>query len=514
MIFIGPKLNEPDAHFVTNIIACIGTGHDLIIDLKVIRDKELIFRLIQSHLQKHAERYVIYNAYEDEDFFIDFKRHFPSLILFTFFSDDEWRHANYDRYLALYSDFFSITSYISHLELYFSYGLSNGMVCQWACNPQYFYPLDEDKQYDVTFIGAPHGKRFEYVQFLAENGVDIRVFGKGWGKYPDLKKHWGGYLTAANMLKVISQSRINLNFLWTSRDPHRTTIKGRTMEIPACRAFQLSSHTDEFVNYGFKDGLNIATFRDKQEMLAKVRYYLRHEKERETVADNAYKFALNNHTCTQRFADMFEHIEEGKQKNSVPKLNILVVLKKPVVHSITTDDSRMEISIRKVKDCAVADFVKYDGIIFLCHDSTINNETLYMMAFARHCDNSDVVLANFYTRSGKENIWIRFWDKIIESHRKIIRFFPQEAICFSPQMAKSFVIKQVPWDKVNLSFIEYPSFNVSEMGVFRKRLLKWCFGKYDHKVMFQKSLKRRRFVKALNVGLDHLVQREIRKRAI
>jgi len=513
MIFIGPKLNEPDAHFVTNIIACIGTGHDLIIDLRVVRDKDLIFQLIQSHLQKHAERYVIYNAYEDEDFFIDFKRHFPNLILFTFFSDDEWRHANYDRYLALYSDFFSIAPK-SHLELYSSYGLNNGMVCQWACNPQHFYPLDEDKQYDVTFIGTPYGKRFEYVLFLAQNDVDIRVFGKGWDKYPDLKKHWGGHLTAANMLKAINQSRINLNFLWTSRDPNRTTIKGRTMEIPACRAFQLSSHTDEFVNYGFKDGLNIAAFRDKQEMLDKVLYYLRHEKERETIADNAYKFILNNHTWTQRFAHVFNRIDQGKANNTIPIFKMFVVLQNEVSHCFKLEDSRMEIHIKKKKDCTDADFDQYDGIVFLSQDSTINNETLYMMAFARHCDNSDAALANFYMCLGRENIWIRFLDKFIESHRKIIRCLPQEAICFSPQIAKSFVTKQVPWDKVNLSFIEYPSFTVSGIGVFRRRLLKLCFGKYNHKVMFEKSLRRWQFIKAMNVGFDHLAQREIRKRAL
>ena len=513
MIFIGPHFSDNSAHFVTNIIACVGTGNDLIIDMILVRDKKSIFRLIQSHLKKYPEKYVIYNAKEDEDFFIDFKRHFPSLILFTFFSDDEWRHANYDRYLALYSDFFSIAP-IRQLEFYSSYGLNNGIVCQWACNPQNFYPLDEDKQYDVTFIGAPYGKRFEYVQFLVENGVDIRVFGKGWDKYPDLKKHWGGYLTAANMLKVISQSKINLNFLWTSRDPNRTTIKGRTMEIPACRAFQLSNHTDELANYGFKDRVNIATFRDKQEMLDKVRYYLRHEKERETIADNAYKFVLDKHTWTQRFAYIFEHIDQGKASNTIPIFKILVVLQNEVSHSIKLEDSRMEIHIKKEQNCTETDFDQYDGIVFLSQNSTINNETLYMMAFARHCDNSDAALANFYMRLGKENIWIRFWDKIIESHRKIIRFLPQEAICFSPQTAKKIVKKQVHWDKVNLSFIEYPGFTVLEMGVFRKRLLKLCFGKYDHKAMFQKTLKRCQFVTALNVGLDHLVQQEMRKRVM
>jgi hypothetical protein len=388
------------------------------------------------------------------------------------------------------------------------------MICQWACNPRNFYPVNKDKRYDVTFIGSPHGKRFEYVKFLVKSGIEVRVFGKGWDKYADLKKHWGGYLTAANMLKVISQSRINLNFLWTSRDPNRTTIKGRTMEIPACRSFQLSNYTDELANYGFKDGVNITTFRDKQEMLDKVRYYLRHEKERETIADNAYKFVLDKHTWTQRFAQVFKRIDQGKASNTIPIFKMLVLLQNKVSHCLKLEDPRMEIHIKKKKDCTETDFDQYDGIVFLSQNSTINNETLYMMAFARHCDNPDAVLANFYMCLGGENIWIRFLDKFIESHRKIIRFLPQEAICFSPQTAKSFVTKQVPWDKLNLSLIEYPSFTASELGLFRRRLLKLCFGKYDQKLLFKKNLRRWHFVKALNVGLDHVVQREIRKRAM
>lgn len=513
MIFIGPKLSEPNAHFVTNIIDCIGSDHDLIIDLKNIKTKEFIFNQIQSHIKKNNEKYVIYNAYEDEDFIIDFKKQFSNLILFTFFSDDEWRHNNYDRYVALYSDFFSIAP-IDNLNFYSSYGLKNGMICQWACNPQKFYPLKEIKNYDVTFIGAPHSKRAEYIRYLVQNGINVKLFGKGWNKHKDLKKYWNGYLSNFEMIKVINQSKINLNFLWLSRNPKKTTIKGRTMELAACRTFQLSNYIDELNKYGFYEGENICTFNNKQEMLDKVNYYLNNEKEREIIAENSYNLVLKNHTWAKRFSDVFVNIENGKRKNEIPKFKILVLLQKQVEHSITTPDSRMEIHIKKGKDYPEIDFDQYNGIVFLSQNSSINNETLYMMAFARHCDNSDATLANFYICLGGENIWIRVWDRIIESYRKIIRFLPQEAICFSPHMARKFVIQQVPWNKLNLSFIEYPSFTASGIGVFRSRLLGLCFGKYDQKLLFKKSLRRWQFVKAINVGLDHLAQREIRKRAM
>jgi hypothetical protein len=121
VIFIGAELSDPHAHFVTNIVACIGSRDDLIIDLLRVEGSEEIFRRITGHLQDHDEQYVIYNAYTDEDFFFDLKKKFPRLRLITVFSDDEWRHFNYDRYLALYSDLFTI-AVKDNLKAYQDYG--------------------------------------------------------------------------------------------------------------------------------------------------------------------------------------------------------------------------------------------------------------------------------------------------------------------------------------------------------------------------------------------------------
>ena len=57
MIFIGAELSDPHAHFVTNIIASIGTGEDLIIDLLNVNDSEMIFAKITSHLNNHDEQF-------------------------------------------------------------------------------------------------------------------------------------------------------------------------------------------------------------------------------------------------------------------------------------------------------------------------------------------------------------------------------------------------------------------------------------------------------------------------
>ena len=143
---------------------------------------------------------------------------------------------------------------------------------RWGCNPERFYPVTHDNKYDVTFIGAAYGKRIEYVRFLVANKINIRVFGRGWSGYKDLLPVFGGCPSNSEMLDIIGQSKINLNFIWTSRHPDETTIKGRTLELAACNAFQLSNYTEEFNNYGFVDGENIAVFNSRSSLLKKIHY--------------------------------------------------------------------------------------------------------------------------------------------------------------------------------------------------------------------------------------------------
>jgi spore maturation protein CgeB len=310
VIFVGPNLSKPNSHFVTNIVSSIGSGDDLLIDLcdHGLKMNEIVTR-VKDHCASKSERLVIYNAWEDEKFPLLFRKFFPELQLVTFFSDDEWRHENYDRYLALYSNLFTI-AVKDHLPKYRAYGFDNVHYMQWGCNEKNFYPLEnEEKIFDVTFIGAAYGKRIDYVKFLKHQGVEIKVFGSGWDKVKEVREYWGGVLTHQGMIKVISQSKINLNFLWTSRGDGNTTIKGRTMEIAACKAFQLSNPTYEFSNYGFVPDENIAVFKDEIDLLKKIQHYINDSHEREKIADNSYRHVLKNLTWKNQFDKVFSRME-------------------------------------------------------------------------------------------------------------------------------------------------------------------------------------------------------------
>ena len=539
MIFIGPELSDAHAHFVTNIVACIGMGDDLVIDLHKVNKKEDVYEQITTYLQNHDDRFVIYNAYEDENFFIEFKQRFPGLYLLIFFSDDEWRHSNYDRYLALYSTVFTIAAK-NNLHLYHEYGLKP-FYMQWACNPAIFHPLPMEKKYDVTFIGAAYGKRIEYIKFLIDSGVDVRVFGHGWDAERTIRPHWGGYLSVVEMLEVINSSVINLNFLWTSsscmkrknthiepsddcdlnnlkleRDTQinevnsRFMIKGRSLELPACMAFQLCNFMSDLENYGFKDEENIAVFRNKHELLEKINYYLSHEMERKKIAKNSYEHVINNHTWKKRFNALFEKFDKKGDEYliEVRKYSILVIVQDNVDHQIKLGDERLNIKIIGAENNWKSKADNVDGVIYLKHDSTINNESLYMMAFGLVVDKTDMIAANFYIASSHEQHWIRFKDILMENRRKLLLKLPNECFMFSGKFAYNAGCK-LPCNlgESTVSYIEYPSFELY-LPYLPARKLRLYFGRHrNSRQRFIELIRRMRFGKALSLGADKIWQK-------
>lgn len=513
MIFIGPDLSNPHAHFVTNVVDTLGTKNDLIIDLLKTESTETLQYKIAQHLKYNEEKYVIYNAYEDEDFFLSFKRSFPHLRLVSFFSDDEWRHDGFDRYLALYSDIFTI-AVKSNIARYKSYGLEPHYL-PWACNPKKYHPLaDQPKDIDVSFIGAAYGLRVKYIRYLIRKGITVKVYGKNWDRFSDIRPFWGGFISNKEMNRVISRSKINLNFLWTSVDKDRCAVKGRVLELAACCSFQIANNATELHDYGFLDDANIATFSDEQDLVNKINYYLASETDRQRIAQKAYEHVLENHTWQQRFNQIFGGTPVSHKLNAAQfvKYHVIVVLTDGTQHQIE-DDERLDLEFIYEGDDWAQRANCADGVVFLSNDSSINNETIFMMAFGLRADQSAMIVANFYVNSGDDYEWVRFGDRLISSEPKYLKMLPRECFMYSADCA----IKhrgQLPTElaTVSASCVEYPSFWIS-LPYFRARKLRFHFAHHRQaREKLKAFLLNLQWGKALALLIDITWQRKLRRK--
>ena len=172
---------------------------------------------------------------------------------------------------------------------------------QLGFNHYYYKPQDLEKIYDVTFVGIikGHSNREWVVKKIKDAGINIKC----WGINLEV-----GRVSQEEMIKIFSQSKINLNPIMCSRGP-RTQIKARNFEVPGCRGFLLSEYADGLEEY-FEIGKEIACYTDN--FIEKIQYYLEHDKEREAIAEAGYKRAIKDHTYEQRFNTIFNEMFNKK----------------------------------------------------------------------------------------------------------------------------------------------------------------------------------------------------------
>ena len=241
----------------------------------------------------------------------------PTTKIINFFGDDDLLFTNSSRYYALFCDY-GLIFHSAFMPAYNREGIRNVFPFS-GVNTNTFRPLHLPKVYDVTFIGTPKRDRTDFIKHLVTHGIAVRVFGAGWESTPHLLAYYGGKLTHEEYVRVLNQSKINLSF--SKNYEGVQSYKGRVAEIAACHSFALSEYFDDYEHI-LADGKEIVMFRDKDELLKKVRYYLRHEKEREAVAQRAYRKVVTKFAHEKVFAAIFSAIAKDltSQKTQLPPL--------------------------------------------------------------------------------------------------------------------------------------------------------------------------------------------------
>jgi len=134
----------------------------------------------------------------------------------------------------------------------------------------------------VGFIGTFEEDRAQQLAYLAQRGIDVKVWGN-WprklrNKYSKLQVMENG-LWDLDYAKAICSFDINLGFLRKEMRDLQTT---RSIEIPACGAFMLAERTDEHLRL-FTEGVEAEFFGSKEELLDKVKYYLKNNDARQRI---------------------------------------------------------------------------------------------------------------------------------------------------------------------------------------------------------------------------------------
>ncbi len=153
------------------------------------------------------------------------------------------------------------------------------------------FPIDDVSaspyQCDVTFIGhwEDDGRSVFVDALLDEPGLDLGLWGTLWERAANserIQARFGlvepvrreAYNVALNSAKICLVFLSKLN---------NDTYTRRCFEIPAAGRFMLAPYTDDLASM-FEENVEAVYFRSRDEMVAKVRYYLQNESERTRIA--------------------------------------------------------------------------------------------------------------------------------------------------------------------------------------------------------------------------------------
>lgn len=147
-------------------------------------------------------------------------------------------------------------------------------------------PVPSDPTCDVIYVGhyEPDG-RLQILDALHRAGISVRVHGTQWKavarppkwlKVESVHQVWG-----EAYVRALSSAKIALAFL---SKRHRDVYTRRVFEIPACGSLLCAPRTSELEAL-FHDGHEAVFWDSTADLIAKIKYLLRHEDERARIAE-------------------------------------------------------------------------------------------------------------------------------------------------------------------------------------------------------------------------------------
>ena len=180
------------------------------------------------------------------------------------------------------------------------YRLEGGLAMFWpeAAEPSVHRPYPVPFEFDVSFVGARYGRRPAFIDRLRRAGVSVATLGRGWPS---------GALSDDGMVRIYSQSRINLGFSGVGHSRRICCLKGRDFEIPMSGGLYLTQHHPE-LELVYRVGEEIVTYRDEADCVRKIQWLLANPEKAQEIRRAGRRRALRDHTWDKRFESVFRTI--------------------------------------------------------------------------------------------------------------------------------------------------------------------------------------------------------------
>jgi spore maturation protein CgeB len=171
---------------------------------------------------------------------------------------------------------------------------------------------------DILFIGALYVNKMPLIAKVRKAfGRRCRVYGLSTLKknvYFNLKYGLPGWVRPVAFAEYVPlYQRAKIGFNVHNRGDY-TVGSYRLFDLPGNGVMQISdggAYLEEF----FRDGEEIIGYRDADDLIDKLRYYLAHDEERRRIALNGYRRAMRDHRFRDRMRQAGELIRRGMARS-------------------------------------------------------------------------------------------------------------------------------------------------------------------------------------------------------
>lgn len=154
-------------------------------------------------------------------------------------------------------------------------------------DPRVFNNPNEERDIDVVFSGSfGYGReeRKEVLQHLIDNGIKLVAGGS----------EGGDHFTTEEYADRYKRAKIAISF---SRARGINVVNARPFEAMSCGAMLIEQESPELAKL-YEEGVDYVSWKDKDDLLSKICYYLSNDTERKAIADSGYNKTLERYTAS------------------------------------------------------------------------------------------------------------------------------------------------------------------------------------------------------------------------
>ena len=260
--------------------------------------------------------------------------------------DDEF---NYKRYRFLVGWFDLYVVYVKKcLKYYEKFKLTKGYYLPNSCY------IDGNKfkkktVFDVILIGAPFGNRPKIVKAIIDAKINIGIYGSpNWKNYPYAKNYYYGFVPSEKFDEILSRSKIILALLENHIDG-KLHMNTKIWEAVRVSRLPISTYYKPLFNdYGFKEGIDIVTYKSINDLVQKIKFYSKNDKNRDLIIEKLYNKVNKNFNYDILYSSFFNKIVDYFSKKK--KILNFDEIKPKVFNNIVKGTDISKASITELDD--------------------------------------------------------------------------------------------------------------------------------------------------------------------